>query len=262
MAPDWGTLLSTIPTEATGSSEATSKGLVIRVFDGDLEVTLRDNPLLSAPLAEVTGVAGCDTLTLSSTSAATTTELSGVTRADGTSFASEVDRDIRPQVVGIFTDLPEDRLAATRRERPHGRRFAVHVQPHGAQVRGDRAGDPGHDRRAGRAAPPRRHRRPPAPPLPARRTGGGSPAVDGVVVGMLVLWHFIGANTSDDGYLLNMARVAEHAGYMANYFRWFGVPEAPFGWYYDVLDAVGRRSPPPARGCACPRCSRRSCAGW
>ena len=28
---------------------------------------------------------------------------------------------------------------------------------------------------------------------------------------------------------------AEHAGYMANYYRWFGTPEAPFGWYYDLL---------------------------
>ena len=66
--------------------------------------------------------------------------------------------------------------------------------------------------------------------------------VDGVVVGVLVLWHFIGANTSDDGYILNMARVAEDAGYMANYFRWFGVPEAPFGWYYDVLEQMARVS--------------------
>ena len=32
-----------------------------------------------------------------------------------------------------------------------------------------------------------------------------------------------------------MARVSEHAGYMANYYRWFGTPEAPFGWYYDLL---------------------------
>ena len=76
--------------------------------------------------------------------------------------------------------------------------------------------------------------------LPARwwRVTG----VDGVVVGVLVLWHFIGANTSDDGYILNMARAAEGAGYMANYFRWFGVPEAPFGWYYDVLDQMARVS--------------------
>ncbi len=48
-------------------------------------------------------------------------------------------------------------------------------------------------------------------------------------------WHFVGANTADDGYILTMARVSDHAGYMANYYRWFGTPEAPFGWYYDLL---------------------------
>ncbi|NLE81954.1 MAG: arabinosyltransferase, partial [Rhodococcus sp.] len=66
--------------------------------------------------------------------------------------------------------------------------------------------------------------------------------VDAIVVGVLLLWHVIGANTSDDGYLLGMARVSEHAGYMANYFRWFGVPEAPFGWYYEVLAAFAKVS--------------------
>ena len=45
----------------------------------------------------------------------------------------------------------------------------------------------------------------------------------------------IGANSSDDGYILGMARVAGHAGYMSNYFRWFGSPEDPFGWYYNLL---------------------------
>ena len=48
-------------------------------------------------------------------------------------------------------------------------------------------------------------------------------------------WHFVGANTSDDGYILTMARVSESSGYMANYYRWFGTPESPFGWYYDLL---------------------------
>ncbi|MBN4927826.1 arabinosyltransferase domain-containing protein, partial [Hoyosella rhizosphaerae] len=47
-------------------------------------------------------------------------------------------------------------------------------------------------------------------------------------------WYLIGANTADDGYILTMARVANDAGYMANYYRWFGVSEAPFGWFYDV----------------------------
>ncbi|HYJ55546.1 MAG TPA: arabinosyltransferase domain-containing protein, partial [Mycobacterium sp.] len=59
--------------------------------------------------------------------------------------------------------------------------------------------------------------------------------LDGVVTAMLVWWHFVGANTADDGYILTMARVSENAGYMANYYRWFGTPEAPFGWYYDLL---------------------------
>jgi arabinosyltransferase B len=66
--------------------------------------------------------------------------------------------------------------------------------------------------------------------------------IDGVVVGTLVVWHFIGANTADDGYLLTMARVSPDAGYMANYFRWFGVPEAPFGWYYEVLAVMAKIS--------------------
>ncbi len=59
--------------------------------------------------------------------------------------------------------------------------------------------------------------------------------VDAFVVTAFGVWYVIGANSSDDGYILGMARVAERAGYMSNYFRWFGVPEDPFGWYYNVL---------------------------
>ena len=60
-------------------------------------------------------------------------------------------------------------------------------------------------------------------------------AVDAVVIGGFLLWHVMGANSSDDGYILQMARVADHAGYMSNYFRWFGSPEDPFGWFYNLL---------------------------
>ncbi len=74
-----------------------------------------------------------------------------------------------------------------------------------------------------------RHRR----LLPQRWWSVGG--LDALVIAMLVWWHFVGANTSDDGYILTMARVSEQAGYMANYYRWFGTPEAPFGWYYDLL---------------------------
>ncbi|MCF1814770.1 arabinosyltransferase EmbB [Mycobacterium intracellulare] len=58
---------------------------------------------------------------------------------------------------------------------------------------------------------------------------------DVAVIFGFVLWHVIGANSSDDGYILGMARVADRAGYMSNYFRWFGSPEDPFGWYYNLL---------------------------
>ncbi len=60
-------------------------------------------------------------------------------------------------------------------------------------------------------------------------------AVDVTVITGFLVWHVIGANSSDDGYILGMARVADHAGYMSNYFRWFGSPEDPFGWFYNVL---------------------------
>ena len=83
--------------------------------------------------------------------------------------------------------------------------------------------------------------------------------LDGVVTAVLVWWHFVGANTADDGYILTMARVSEHAGYMANYYRWFGTPEAPFGWYYDLLalwahvstNSVWMRLPTLAMALAC-----------
>lgn len=33
------------------------------------------------------------------------------------------------------------------------------------------------------------------------------------------------AQSIDDGYRMQMARVADRAGYMSNYFRWFSGPE-------------------------------------
>jgi len=42
-------------------------------------------------------------------------------------------------------------------------------------------------------------------------------------------------HSSDDGYNLTIARVAPKAGYVANYYRYFGTTEAPFDWYLAVL---------------------------
>ena len=59
--------------------------------------------------------------------------------------------------------------------------------------------------------------------------------IDIGVIGTLLLWHIIGATSSDDGYNLTIARISEEAGYAANYYRYFGTTEAPFDWYQSVL---------------------------
>lgn len=59
--------------------------------------------------------------------------------------------------------------------------------------------------------------------------------VDGAVGFVLVAWHFLGGGTADDGYILNMGRDAQHTGVLANYYRYYGSPEAPFDWYFSFL---------------------------
>lgn len=58
------------------------------------------------------------------------------------------------------------------------------------------------------------------------------------VIGTLLVWHIIGATTSDDGYNLTIARVAPQAGYVVDYYRYFGTTDAPFDWYFGVLSKL------------------------
>jgi arabinosyltransferase A len=67
------------------------------------------------------------------------------------------------------------------------------------------------------------------------RVGIATWLADAGVIATLLLWHVIGATSSDDGYNLTIARVAPKAGYVANYYRYFGTTEAPFDWYFAVL---------------------------
>ncbi|MFF7938154.1 arabinosyltransferase domain-containing protein [Nocardia gamkensis] len=228
-----GTVLSTVP---VASGQAATKGLVVSVADGVLSAVLRDIPLLSAPLAEV---GSCATIGIESNAAATTLELTGVTRQDGTPFRTTIDRDVRPQLVGMFTDLDAGRLAGAQVHADIDSRFSSTPTPLKLAAMLAAAVftlialvalhllDTTDGRKARRFLPAHWWRVTPA---------------DGVVLGILALWHVIGANTSDDGYILNMARASEHAGYMANYYRWFAVPEAPFGWSYEVLAWMARIS--------------------
>ncbi|MFF0489257.1 arabinosyltransferase domain-containing protein [Nocardia sp. NPDC004068] len=233
-----GTVVATV---APTAPNATSKGLVAKVTgdpgaDRTLSVLLRDIPLVSASLSEV---GGCDRLSVVSTATATTAELTGVQRRDGTPFTSTVGGDVRPQIVGVFTDLDRARLGDAGLHADIDSRFSS--SPSWLKLAAIVGAvlftlialcclhfvDTADGRRARRFLPAHWWR---------------FTLTDAVVLGTLLLWHVIGANTSDDGYILNMARASRHSGYMSNYYRWFGVAEAPFGWPYEVLAWMTRVS--------------------
>jgi arabinosyltransferase A len=91
------------------------------------------------------------------------------------------------------------------------------------------------------------------------RVGGATWLADVGVIGTLLVWHVIGATSSDDGYNLTIARVAPQAGYVVDYYRYFGTTDAPFDWYLALLSklaavstaGVWMRLPATLAGIAC-----------
>lgn len=231
------TLLSTVPKQAP---KAVDRGLLIERVGGDLLVIVRNTPVVSAPLTQVLSPA-CKELKFTAHADKVTGELVGLVQGPGNKEGQEPNKplrgelsgyDFRPQIVGVFTDLsgaapPGLTFSATIDSRYSTSPTLLKML---AMIFGvvltvvalsalhvlDRADGVTHKRF-----------------LPSR--WWSVTPLDGLVTLTLVWWHFVGANTSDDGYILTMARVSEHAGYMANYYRWFGTPESPFGWYYDLL---------------------------
>ncbi|TGD89294.1 arabinosyltransferase [Mycolicibacterium sp. CH28] len=233
-SPGKTVLLSTVPKQAP---KAVDRGLLIQRAANDLVVVVRNTPVVVAPMSEVLSPA-CRQLTFTAHADKVTAEFVGLTQgpdSDDPGAPLNGERsgyDFRPQIVGVFTDLsgpaPEGmRLSATIDTRYSSAPTALKMV---AMVLGVALTitalialhilDTADGLRHRRFLPPR---------------WWSVTTLDGVVLAVLVWWHFVGANTSDDGYILTMARVSEHAGYMANYYRWFGTPEAPFGWYYDLL---------------------------
>lgn len=231
------TLLSTVPKQAP---KAVDRGLLIERVGGDLLVIVRNTPVVSAPLTQVLSPA-CKELKFTAHADKVTGELVGLVQGPGNKEGQEPNKplrgelsgyDFRPQIVGVFTDLsgaapPGLTFSATIDSRYSTSPTLLKML---AMIFGvvltvvalsalhvlDRADGVTHKRF-----------------LPSR--WWSVTPLDGLVTLTLVWWHFVGANTSDDGYILTMARVSEHACYMANYYRWFGTPESPFGWYYDLL---------------------------
>jgi arabinosyltransferase B len=233
MPPAGGVVLGTAPADG---KQAALNALFVNVTTSRVDITDRNVVVASVPRAKVVGaggVPGCSTIEITSSEDGTFATFVGLTDDTGQPLRSGFDDpNLRPSIVGVFTDLtgaaPQGlSLSATIDTRfttkPTTLKLAAMLLAIVATVialfalwRLDQL-----DGRRMRSVIPSRWRT--------------FTAVDGVVIGGFLLWHVAGANSSDDGYILQMARVADHAGYMSNYFRWFGSPEDPFGWYYNVL---------------------------
>ncbi len=252
-----------------GAEKSPERGLFIRKTGAatdpadkqTVEVVNRNVPLVSATVAQI-DAQSCRDIVVHADSDEVTAEFVGMTNDKGESLSGTTsDRDLytsdqRPQVTGLFTDLtgPAASLPGLHAHVTIDSRYTstptilkwlvliVGIVCTLLSLMALAALDSTDERKHRRIFPARWWR------LNVR---------DYVVLIALLVWHFIGPNTSDDGYLMTMARVAQNSEYTANYFRWYGAPEAP---------SVGTTRPSacsatcrwPVRGCGCRPC----CAAW
>jgi arabinosyltransferase B len=229
MPPTGGMVLGTAPKKG---KDAALNGLFVNVTSQRVDVADRNVVIASVPRNLMAGPA-CQRIEITSSHAGTFATFVGLTGPAGQPLHNGwPDPNLRPQVVGVFTDLtgpapPGLQLSATIDTRFSTRPTVLKLTAILLAISSTAVAlvalwrlDQMDGRRMRRLIP---------------TTWRGFTLVDATVIFAFVLWHVIGANSSDDGYILGMARVADHAGYMSNYFRWFGSPEDPFGWYYNLL---------------------------
>jgi arabinosyltransferase A len=225
LPPQGGLVVSTIP---PAGIDATRSGLFVNANANTVVVAFRDSVAAVAPRPAVASGA-CSTLHIWANPGEVGADFVGIPGAAGT-LAPEK----RPQVAGVFTDLKVAAQAGLSAKIDIDTRFITSptilklaVMVLGvACVIASIVALAVLDRRSHRV----RHawRR-------FWRAGLWHWVADIGVVGTLLLWHVIGALSSDDGYNLTIARVSGEAGYTANYYRFFGATEAPFDWYQSVL---------------------------
>ncbi|WP_264013050.1 arabinosyltransferase domain-containing protein [[Mycobacterium] manitobense] len=236
MPRDGGLVLGTAPAEGR---DAALNAMLVNVTASRVDVIVRNVVVASVERGRVAGP-GCERIDITSSIEGTYAEFVGLTKRDGSPQRSGFpDPNLRPAIVGVFTDLTGPAPPGLEFSAAIDTRFST--QPTTVKLLAMLLGivctavalvalwrlDRLDGRRMRRLIPTR------------WRT---FTAVDVFVVGVFALWYIIGTNSSDDGYQMQMARTAEHSGYMANYFRWFGVPEDPFGWYYNVLALMSQVS--------------------
>ncbi|NMO02902.1 arabinosyltransferase [Gordonia sp. TBRC 11910] len=220
-------ILSTMPTSGL---RARQSALFVTDDGTRIDVAFRGKSVATAPIADLDR---CTSLHIWSSASSTGAHFNGLGPLGTTT------PDNRPQIAGIFSDLPSSSVqaAAAQGLKAHidvDNRFdsAPSVTKLLVMIVGVLATIValvavarldvvrGYHRRVGR--------------LDIRRLLRPR-AVDLVVTAVLVVWFWLGAGSPDDGYILNMGRNAADAGYLANYYRFFGIPEAPFDWYYSFL---------------------------
>ena len=226
LPPDGGLVLSTLP---VSGFETGKHGLFVRANKSTVVVAFRDSVAAVAARSAVASGA-CSVLHIWADTGVAGADFVGMPGATGT-LAPEK----KPQVGGIFTDLKVPAQPGLSARIDVDTRFIV--APTMLKKAGMALGGLAVvtaivamavlDRQSTRRVP-RNLRR-------WLRPGFATWLADAGVIGTLLLWHVIGAISSDDGYNLTIARVSRQAGYLANYYRFFGTTEAPFDWYPAVL---------------------------
>lgn len=221
---DGGLVFSTIP---PGGIDAGRNGLFVNANADVVYVAFRDTVAAVAPRDAVASGA-CGDLHIWADVDAVGSDFIGIPGARG-----ELDVDKRPQVAGLFTELPVGLDSGVRARvdidtrfitSPTALKLAVMVLGT-ASVLASIIALALLDRTTGRRLRGWDH----------RRTGWATWLADAGVLSSLLLWHIVGPQSSDDGYNLTIARVSSDAGYVTNYYRYFGASEAPFDWYQSVL---------------------------
>lgn len=260
---DGGLVLSTLP---AGGVDTGKNGLFVRADKNAVVVAFRDTVAAKAPRSAIEA-GRCQVLHIWADIGGTGADFVGIPGAAGT-----LPPEKKPQVGGIFTELEVPAQPGLFAHVDVDTRFITSptAMKTVAMVLGamavlgailalavldrlSRGGDALRDWRSPIAWLSRYRSRTPA------RSGGASWLADTAVIATLLLWHVIGAISSDDGYNLTIARIAPKAGYLANYYRYFGTTEAPFDWYLGVLShlasvstaSVWMRLPATLSGIAC-----------
>ncbi|MGH3724753.1 MAG: arabinosyltransferase domain-containing protein [Mycobacterium sp.] len=227
LPPNGGVVLSTSP---DGGFEASRHALFVRATSDLVVVAFRDNVATVAPRKAVES-GGCSTLDIWANAAGVGANFVGLPNATGT-----LSIENKPQVTGLFTDLKVPVQGGPTAHAVIDTRFIT--SPTALKLAAMVLGIAAVAVSIGALAVLERGGRKPARlklRLPNRATLLTNGVADIGVIGTLLLWHVIGAITSDDGNILTEARVAHQAGYVTEYYRYFGATASPFDWYATLL---------------------------